>query len=73
MPKKMITLYLPQDLAEEVRDAVVALSGPPELMNLTKMGENAYRRELDRLKRAHRNGKPFPPRQGELRRGFSPK
>lgn len=59
-PKVKVTVLLPPDLADEARAAVVALAGPPERLTLASLTENALRRELERLKKAHTNGKPFP-------------
>lgn len=63
------TFHLPVELLEEARDAVVALSGPPVRLTLTKLAESAFRAELERLKRKHHNGEPFPTRDESLRVG----
>jgi hypothetical protein len=68
-PKVRATLYLPQDLLEEARNAVVSLAGPPLRLTLTKLAENALRAELDRLKRNHHRGHDFPPRESDLTGG----
>jgi hypothetical protein len=66
------TFHLPGDLINELRNAVVALSGPPDRLTMSKLAEEALRRELDRI-RATRlgrgRGKRFPQRQGEVTRG----
>ena len=49
-PKVRATLYLPQDLLEEARDATVHLGGFPLRLTLTKFAERAFRAELQRLK-----------------------
>lgn len=63
------TLYLPQEISEGCRDAVIYLAGHPEYLTLTTLIENALRRELDRLKDRYTDGKPFPTRRRELRAG----
>jgi hypothetical protein len=64
--KAKATYLLPAALVDEARDAAVALSGPPHRLTLAALVENAIRRELDRLKKAHTNGKPFPKHAGPL-------
>lgn len=54
---------------EELRDAVVYLSGPPVRLTITAFVRQAFEAELDRLRKAHNKGKPFPPRGGDVRRG----
>jgi hypothetical protein len=49
-------------LLDEVRDCAVALSGPPHGLTMDQFAEEAYRRELERLKRVHASGKPFAKR-----------
>jgi hypothetical protein len=70
--KVRATFHLPEDLMNEARNTVVALSGPPYRMTLAKLAESALRRELDILKAArdgrHR-GKDFPQREDEVRTG----
>src|SRR4051794_33201884 len=69
-PKKVrATFHLPAELIEEVRDAVVFLSGPPNRLTLALLAENALRRELGRLKQVHNAGGNFPRREEDLRGG----
>jgi hypothetical protein len=68
-PKVRATLYLPEDLLEEARDAVVYLGGFPARLTLTKLAERAFRAELDRLKQMYNAGCDFPPRADDLRGG----
>lgn len=63
------TFHLPVGLVDELRDVVVALSGPPARLTLARLAEDAFRRELARLKKEHNRGKDFPKREGELRGG----
>ena len=67
--KTRATFHIPITLLEQTRDAVVALSGPPVRLTLARLVETALRRELDRLRRAHGGGKPFPPHGSPLRGG----
>lgn len=60
--RQKINARIPAVLAEAVRDCVVHLSGPPHGMTMDAFAEEAYRRELERLKRAHHDGEPFPTR-----------
>ena len=57
------------DLFNEVRDAVVALSGPPHRFTLAGFAEIALREKLEAIKKAENKGKAFPKRAGELRGG----
>ena len=68
-PKVRATLYLPQDLLDEARDATVHLAGFPLRLTLTKFVEQAFRAELQRLKETHNGGCDFPPRDEDLRGG----
>ena len=68
-PKIRATLYLPEDLLDEARDATVFLAGYPARLTLTKFVENAFRAELARLKLLHNQGQDFPPRDEDLRGG----
>lgn len=65
--KRRTTILLPEDLVEQLRDAVVALSGPPLMLTLTDLATAALRRELERLQREHNDGAPFPRRASPLR------
>ncbi len=67
--KVRATFHLPEELLGEARDAVVYLSGPPVRLTLAVMAENALRKELQRLKKAHNGGKGFPRHGGELKGG----
>ena len=63
MPAKVrATIYLPEDVLDEARNAAVHLAGYPARLTLTKLAENALRRELARLKTLHNHGQDFPQR-----------
>lgn len=71
-PKIRATFHIPEDLLNEARNTVVALSGPPHRMTLAKLAENALRNELDRLRDERlgsQRGSEFPQREQELRGG----
>jgi hypothetical protein len=71
-PQGRATFHLPADLIDELRNAVVALSGPPYRLTMSKLAESALRRELDRLRQEQAGadtGKPFRHRAGEVTRG----
>ena len=68
-PKVRATFHLPADLVNECRNAVVWLAGPQERLTMARLAENALRSELDRLRKKHTKGKPFPSRTEELRGG----
>jgi hypothetical protein len=68
-PKVRATLYLPEDLLDEARNAAVHLAGFPARLTLTKLAENAFRAELNRLKLLYNDGRAFPPRDADLQGG----
>lgn len=67
--KVRATIYLPQAVLDEARDAAVHLAGYPARLTLTQLAENAFRAELRRLKQLYNEGQDFPPRDAELRGG----
>lgn len=60
--KQKVNARIAAALLDQVRDCVVALSGPPHGMTMDQFAEEAYRRELQRLSREYSAGKPFPAR-----------
>lgn len=60
--KQKLSCEIPFDLADSIRDCVVALSGPPHGLSLNAFAEEAFRRELDRLRRSQNGGEPFAKR-----------
>lgn len=72
-PRKIrATFHIPEDLLNEARNTVVALSGPPHRMTLAKLAANALRQELDRLRderQGTQRGSEFPQREHDLRGG----
>ena len=69
-PKKIrATFHLRADLFEEVRNCVVALSGPPHRLTLAALAEDALEAQLTKLRKSANKGRPFPKRVGQLRGG----
>lgn len=68
-PKVRATFLIRGELLDEVRDAVVALSGPKTRLTLAAFMESACERELARLKDRHRGGRRFPRRAEGPRSG----
>jgi hypothetical protein len=58
--KVRATYHLPADLVEEARGAVRQLCGPPLFLTLAALVETGLRQELERLKKTHNKGKPWP-------------
>ena len=63
------TFNLSPELVREVRNVVVALSGPPARLTLTGFVEAALANELERFRAALNNGKPFGGAGAPLRGG----
>lgn len=69
-PRKLrATFHLTEPLFEEVRDCVVALSGPPYRLTLAGLAEEALRDKVEALRKSANKGKPFPKRDGQIRGG----
>jgi hypothetical protein len=68
-PPYRVSFVPDRGLLERARNATFALSGPPEVLTLTRLLNDALRREVERLERRHQSGSPFPPRPGTLRPG----
>ena len=67
--KVRVTFHLREDLAEQCRDAVVRLAGPPLHLTLATLAERALGAELERLRKGHNRGRPFPRRTVDLKGG----
>lgn len=63
------SFQIPQQLLADIRDAVIALSGPPERLTMARFAETAFRHELERLQADHHDGQPFPSTDGVVRVG----
>jgi hypothetical protein len=68
-PKVRATLYLSAEVLDEARNAAVHLAGYPARLTLTKLAEDALRRELARLKLQYNGGQDFPNRSEDLKGG----
>ncbi|MCA9607905.1 MAG: hypothetical protein KC619_19985 [Myxococcales bacterium] len=71
--KTRATFYLPVELLESLKDAVVALRAAPRRYTMTGVVEEALRVELARLADEHNDGTPFPEREMEPHVGRPPK
>lgn len=68
--KARATFHLPGVLLEEMRNTVVALSGPPHRLTMSGLAADAIRREIDRLQReGGGQAKTFAQRTNEVTRG----
>jgi len=66
--KRVFSTHLPPKLIEEIRDCVVALSGPPDRLTVSTLVETALRRELTHRKRKA-GRQAFPRRRRPVRSG----
>jgi hypothetical protein len=67
--KQKVNARISATLLDEVRDCVVALSGPPHGLTMDQFADEAYRRELQRLKGTYSAGQPFARRHYNPRPG----
>jgi hypothetical protein len=67
-----LSFHVPEDLADDVRNTVIALSGPPHFLSMSSFAVAALRHEVERLAREFNNAKPFPRRAAEPRPGRRP-
>lgn len=68
-----ITVQVDQELAEQVRDAVMWLHKVDVHTTISAIAEAGLRHELQRLADESRDGEPFPPRSGPVPIGRPPK
>ena len=66
---KRATFALPVELVEQLKNATVALSGPPVRLTLAALATNALTAEIARLEQLYNKGRPFPKRESEPRLG----
>lgn len=69
MNKTKLTVYVSEELAEQVRNAVAYLAGNPLYLTMAEMAERALGDEVKRLQKEHNKGKPFPEVKGRRRPG----
>lgn len=67
--KQKLNCRIPVELADSIRDCVVALSGPPLGLTVDAFAEEAFRREVDRLQCLSNSGERFPARPYNPRPG----
>jgi hypothetical protein len=72
-PQKVrATFHLPEELVQEATDAVLFMrQTAAPVFTLAALADYALTRELERLKRIHNKGRPFP-KSGEKLRGGRP-
>jgi hypothetical protein len=64
-----LTVELPKELVEKLRDAAFWLSGPPHQLTLTAITEQALLHELERIQQQLNEGKEFDTRTSPLKVG----
>lgn len=69
MKKIRVAFHLPVSLADEARNCVYHLSGPPLRLTMAELAENAIAKELERLQAEYNEDKPFPHRRENLKGG----
>ena len=67
--KQAFSTRVSTDILEELRNCVVALSGPPDRLTVSAFVENALRHELQRLQRKMNAGRRFRKRHEAVRVG----
>jgi hypothetical protein len=67
--KIRVAFHLPVRLADEARNCVYHLSGPPLRLTMAELAENAIAKELERLQIEYNEGKSFPHRRENLKGG----
>lgn len=66
-PKRVhVTLRLPPELAASLRDAAVALGGPPHRLTIQAIAVGAVQEKVAELCELHNGGAPFPHYDGTL-------
>lgn len=72
--RERTTLYLRRDLYAEAKGAATFLGARGEQPgNVSELVEHAVERELERLRKLHHGGRPFPPYLGGLPGGRPPR
>jgi hypothetical protein len=68
-----ITVQVERELAEQVRDAVMWLHRVGVHTTISAIAAAGLRNELGRLASLHNDGRPFPPRRGDVPIGRPPR
>lgn len=67
---QQLTVYVPADVADAARNAVIATSGHAKgYRNLSSLVADAVAEKIERLQKQFNNGKEFPERTTPIRRG----
>lgn len=69
MKKVRVAFHLPIALADEARNCVYHLSGPPLRLTMAELAERAITAEIQRLQTEYNQNKPFPQRRQNLKGG----
>ena len=69
LKKVRVAFHLPVTLADEARNCVYHLSGPPLRLTMAELAESAIAKELKRLQEEYNHGRPFPHRRENLKGG----
>jgi len=64
-PKERLTVHVPVDLIDRVKNAVYWTPG----VTLAGLSEEGLIKAVQRLEKKHNDGKPFPKREAELKGG----
>ncbi len=67
--KVRVAFHLPRWLAEEARNCVYHLSGPPLRLTMAELAERGIAAEIQRLKAEYNHSEPFPHRRADLKGG----
>jgi len=69
LKKVRVAFHLSETLADEARNCVYHLSGPPLRLTMAELAERALAKELERLQKEYNHGHPFPHRRENLKGG----
>jgi hypothetical protein len=67
--KVRVAFHLPVALADEARNCVYHLSGPPLRLTMAELAERAISAEIQRLQTEYNQSQPFPHRRENLKGG----
>lgn len=67
--KEKLTIDLPVELADRIRNTVYWLNGPPQRLTLARLFEEALSVRVRELEEAHNDGQPFETRPEQLKGG----
>lgn len=67
--KVRVAFHLPVTLADQARNCVYHLSGPPLRLTMAELAERAIATEIERLQNEFNQGQSFPHRSHDLKGG----